>query len=102
MKPLDEQIGEILKQVCSEYGDVLILKSLNKDWDGGADHMAQVTDRATTQLTNLIAQAVKEARIDELKEYPLNWADNRQDEVWREMVLSRVNELKSQLGGEDE
>ena len=45
-------------------------------------------------VTQAIEEAERRARIDELTDYPLNWADNRKEKVWREMILSRLNELK--------
>lgn len=45
---------------------------------------------------------VAEARIDELKYYPLNWALNRNDEVWEKMIRSRLDELNKQTGDSDE
>lgn len=39
-------------------------------------------------------RAVRAARIDELRDYPLNWADNRKDTVWRSMLISRIDQLQ--------
>lgn len=43
-------------------------------------------------------------RIDELQKYPLNWALNRRDGKWEQMLRSRLDELKTarnELAGPD-
>lgn len=40
---------------------------------------------------------VAKARIDELTYWPLNWALNRKDETWEQMIRSRIAELSQTL-----
>ena len=57
----------------------------------GIDDLMQAVDSYVGERERLV-------RVDELQGYPLNWADNRNEPVWREMVLSRIGQLENKEG----
>jgi len=64
----------------------------------GSSSVGEITGTQFNELAQeqyqVLLRTVNEARLDELENYPLNWADNRKDTAWREMILSRIKQLK--------
>lgn len=70
--------------------DELVLQVLE---DGGKTVNGITTSKS--EASQALAKLLNRSRISELQDYPLNWADNRNDEVWRKMILSRIAELQT-------
>lgn len=56
----NKQLDEILKQFCSEYGDVLILKNAHKEWEGGPSHMVRQLNQTKDTIKELMLELIGE------------------------------------------